>query len=156
MANRTVAAHFAYISRKGKLTIETDEGYRVAGRDAQKALLNDWHLELSAGQYRAPRDGHVTTRRVKLVHNIMNQTLERRLSNRIGRKRGDAFASTPRSRIGYRMGAGPCRLVDEAAREGIGFGVVTEEFAHPRPHSWNSMTSIAFLISPHVIQGDLP
>ncbi|MDB6013973.1 MAG: Relaxase/mobilization nuclease family protein [Gammaproteobacteria bacterium] len=66
-----VAAHFAYISRKGKLAIETDEGDRIAGRDAQKALLNDWHLELSAGQYRAPRDGRVTARRVKLVHNIV-------------------------------------------------------------------------------------
>jgi hypothetical protein len=52
-----VAAHFAYISRKGELAIETDDGHRVAGRDAQKALLNDWHLELSAGQYRGPRDG---------------------------------------------------------------------------------------------------
>jgi hypothetical protein len=66
-----VGAHFAYISRKGELAIETDDGYRVAGRDAQKALLNDWHLELSAGQYRGPRDGRVTARRVKLVHNIV-------------------------------------------------------------------------------------
>jgi hypothetical protein len=66
-----VAAHFAYISRNGELAIETDDGYRVAGRDAQKALLNDWHLELSAGQYRGPRDGRVTARRVKLVHNIV-------------------------------------------------------------------------------------
>ena len=66
-----VAAHFAYISRKGELAIETDEGYRIAGRDAQKALVNNWHLELSAGQYRGPRDGRVTARRVKLVHNIV-------------------------------------------------------------------------------------
>ena len=29
-----VAAHFAYISRKGKLAIETDEGNRAAGPDA--------------------------------------------------------------------------------------------------------------------------
>jgi hypothetical protein len=66
-----VAAHFAYISRKGELAIVTDEGYRIAGRDAPKALLSDWHLELSAGQYRGPRDGRVTARRVKLVHNIV-------------------------------------------------------------------------------------
>jgi hypothetical protein len=33
--------------------------------------LNDWHLELSAGQYRGPRDGHLTARRVNLVHNIV-------------------------------------------------------------------------------------
>ncbi len=66
-----VAAHFAYISRKGELTIETDEGDRIATRDAQKALLQDWHLELSAGQYRAPRDGRATARATKLVHNIV-------------------------------------------------------------------------------------
>jgi hypothetical protein len=32
--NGAVAAHFAYISRKGKLAIETDEGTRTAGLDA--------------------------------------------------------------------------------------------------------------------------
>lgn len=58
-----VGAHFLYISRKGELTIETDEGERIAGRGAQKALLRDWHLELTAGQYRAPRDGRTTARR---------------------------------------------------------------------------------------------
>ncbi len=66
-----VAAHFAYISRKGELTIETDEGDRIADRDAQKALIRDWHLELSAGQYRGPRDGRATARKAKLVHNIV-------------------------------------------------------------------------------------
>ena len=66
-----VGAHFRYISRKGELTIETDEGERIASREAQKALLKDWHLELTAGQYRAPRDGRTTARRPKLVHNIV-------------------------------------------------------------------------------------
>ena len=66
-----VAAHFSYISRKGQFAIETDERERVVGRDAQKALLADWHLELSAGQYRAPREGRKTARRTKLVHNIV-------------------------------------------------------------------------------------
>jgi hypothetical protein len=66
-----VAAHLAYISRKGELAIETDEDDRVASKDAQKALLKDWHLELSSGQYRAPRDGRPTARRTKLVHNIV-------------------------------------------------------------------------------------
>ena len=66
-----VAAHLAYISRKGELAIETDEGTRVATREAQGELLADWHLELSAGQYRGPRDGRSTARRTKLVHNIV-------------------------------------------------------------------------------------
>src|SRR5690242_6858848 len=34
-----VVAHFAYISRRGKLEIETDEGERIAGRDAQRTFL---------------------------------------------------------------------------------------------------------------------
>ncbi len=66
-----VAAHLAYISRKGELAIETDEGDRAAGQDAQKALLRDWHLDLSAGLYRVPRDGGATARVLKLVHNIV-------------------------------------------------------------------------------------
>jgi uncharacterized protein with gpF-like domain len=67
----SVAAHFAYISRKGKLAMETDDGNRAAGLDAQKALLNDWHLELLRGQYRGPRDQRATARKAKLVHNIV-------------------------------------------------------------------------------------
>jgi len=66
-----VAAHFSYIGRKDELAIETDEGDRIVGRDEQKALLKDWHLELSAGQYHAPRDGRTTARKTKLVHNIV-------------------------------------------------------------------------------------
>jgi relaxase-like protein len=71
MKTGAVAAHLGYISRKGELAIETDEGERVASQDAQKALLKDWHLELTAGQYRAPRDGRTTARGAKLVHNIV-------------------------------------------------------------------------------------
>ncbi len=67
----TVAAHFAYISRRGKLEIETDEGERIAGTDAQRTFLAAWHLELSAGQYRGPRDQRTEARETKLVHKIV-------------------------------------------------------------------------------------
>jgi Relaxase/Mobilisation nuclease domain len=66
-----VAAHFAYISRKGKLEIETEEGERITGKDAQKALLHEWHVDLSAGQYRGPRDGRTEARATRLVHNVV-------------------------------------------------------------------------------------
>ena len=66
-----VAAHFAYISRKGKLEIETDEGGRITGTDAQRTFLAAWHLELSAGQYRGPRDRRTQAREAKLVHKIV-------------------------------------------------------------------------------------
>jgi hypothetical protein len=65
-----VAAHFAYISQRGDLEIQTDRGERVT-EDGQEALLKSWHLDLSAGQYRGPRGTRASARAVKLVHNIV-------------------------------------------------------------------------------------
>jgi hypothetical protein len=64
-----VAAHFAYVSHRGELDLETDEGQPVS-REGQKELLRSWHLELSSGQYRQPRSASAGARGVKLVHNI--------------------------------------------------------------------------------------
>lgn len=66
-----VLAHMSYISRKGKLEIELDDGTRVLGANEQKATLRDWHLELSAGQYRGVRAEQRKSRRTKLVHNVV-------------------------------------------------------------------------------------
>jgi hypothetical protein len=66
-----VAAHFAYISRGGAEEIETDEGERIGRLEDQKRLLDDWHLELTAGQYRQPMDGGAARRATKPVHNIV-------------------------------------------------------------------------------------
>jgi hypothetical protein len=63
-------AHLAYISRKGDLTIETDDGQRLT-RETHRAFLDTWHLELTAGQYRAPRAGRTQARKVKLTHNVV-------------------------------------------------------------------------------------
>jgi hypothetical protein len=63
-----VAAHLAYISGNGELEIETHEGERVP-KDGQKGLLKDWHLELSAGQYRERTEK--AARGMKLVHNVV-------------------------------------------------------------------------------------
>lgn len=66
-----VAEHFAYISQHGELELETDDGQRV-GKAGQKDLLRDWHLELTAGQYRSqPRGGKTPVKGIKLVHNIV-------------------------------------------------------------------------------------
>ncbi len=65
-----VKAHFAYISRKGRLEIETDAGDNIA-REQHKAFLADWHLELSAGQYRKARKGQPAPRASRLVKNIV-------------------------------------------------------------------------------------
>ena len=66
-----VAAHLAYISQRGEIEIETDDGQRVS-REGQKDLLRGWHLNLSPGQYRpAPRGSKRPVPGIKLVHNIV-------------------------------------------------------------------------------------
>ena len=57
-----LAAHLSYISRKGQLEIETDEGERV-DKKAQQRLLRDWHLELSPGQYSEGKGGQAPSPR---------------------------------------------------------------------------------------------
>lgn len=68
---KAVAAHMVYIGHDGELELETDDGERVP-QAGQKELLRDWHLDLSAGQYRVPPP---STKKPfagrKLVHNIV-------------------------------------------------------------------------------------
>jgi Relaxase/Mobilisation nuclease domain len=66
-----VAAHFRYISRRGALEIETDEGEFIGYPEQQKQLLDEWHLDLTAGQYRRQKDSDRARRPTKLVHNIV-------------------------------------------------------------------------------------
>ena len=66
-----VGAHFGYISRRGALEIETDEGEFIGFPEQQKQLLDGWHLELTAGQYRKQKEGRPAKRPTKLVHNIV-------------------------------------------------------------------------------------
>jgi hypothetical protein len=66
-----VAEHLTYISQDGELELETDDGQRVS-KAGQKDLLRDWHLDLSAGQYRPPpRSPKKPYLGIKLVHNIV-------------------------------------------------------------------------------------
>jgi hypothetical protein len=66
-----VAAHFGYISRRGALEIETDEGQHIGYPEQQKQLLDEWHLELTAGQYRRRKEDGSARRTTKLAHNIV-------------------------------------------------------------------------------------
>jgi hypothetical protein len=65
---RGVNAHFSYISRKGELEIETDEGERLTGRGAGQRLIEEWDLDLEEDRKRL--DLFATERRKapKLVH----------------------------------------------------------------------------------------
>ena len=66
-----VKAHFDYIDRHGKLEIHTDEDRQLLGKEAAAEMIDDWNLDLSAGQYRsAPRNGEKDSR-PKVVHNIV-------------------------------------------------------------------------------------
>jgi Relaxase/Mobilisation nuclease domain len=66
-----VKAHFGYISRRGELEIETDDGEHLKGRGAGLRLLNDWDLDLE--QDRKRPDLFATNRRQapKLVHKLI-------------------------------------------------------------------------------------
>jgi hypothetical protein len=68
---KSIQRHLAYLSRKGELEIETDEGERVAGKGVEKELLEDWDLDLQENRRRAdlgPRKDRVPP---KLVHKIL-------------------------------------------------------------------------------------
>ncbi|MBS1994787.1 MAG: relaxase/mobilization nuclease domain-containing protein [Cyanobacteria bacterium SZAS LIN-2] len=68
-----VQAHLAYMGRRGKLEIETDDGRVLTGKGAARELVDDWNLDLSAGPYRAGRalKYHKPVRTPKDAHNIV-------------------------------------------------------------------------------------
>jgi type IV secretory pathway VirD2 relaxase len=66
-----VSAHLKYISRNGVQPVETDGGESLKGRESLESLIDDWHLDLSSGQYRRARSGKAPPRSVKLVHHIV-------------------------------------------------------------------------------------
>jgi hypothetical protein len=65
-------AHLRYISRRGELQVETDDGERHQGREVPAMLVEDWDLEIDAALdrwERIERGGRVMV--PKLVHNIV-------------------------------------------------------------------------------------
>lgn len=51
-SSRGVAAHFSYMSRKGELEIETDDGERLIGKEAGQQLITNWNLDLDEDRQR--------------------------------------------------------------------------------------------------------
>jgi len=66
---RGVAAHLAYIGRRGSLEMESDTGDRIQGKGFQHDLVEDWDLELESGS--STRNVREPRRPPKLVHNII-------------------------------------------------------------------------------------
>ena len=67
-----IRRHIDYLRLRedGELAIETDEGERVAGGGAAKALLEDWDLDLEEHRRRAELESG-PGRSAKLVHKLM-------------------------------------------------------------------------------------
>jgi hypothetical protein len=67
-----VAAHFRYITRKGTLELERDDGERVTGSGVAHDLVEDWDLEIDLAIDRLDRmGGGRRACTAKLVHNIV-------------------------------------------------------------------------------------
>lgn len=65
-----VDAHMAYISHEGEAPMEDDRGEPVPEGEL-KALVKDWHLELSTGLYRHSKHPDSRKPALKLVHNVV-------------------------------------------------------------------------------------
>jgi hypothetical protein len=46
-------AHLKYIDRHGELELETDEGIKVKGEDAERSVVEDWELDVLAARLRS-------------------------------------------------------------------------------------------------------
>jgi Relaxase/Mobilisation nuclease domain len=68
---RGVAAHLEYIGREGCAEVQTDVGDRLRGRGFEKALLDDWDLDLDEGRRHTLRAIAKGRRPPKLVHNLV-------------------------------------------------------------------------------------
>lgn len=63
--------HVSYLSRGGDLDIETDDGERASGKDAQKNLLDEWDLDLDERRRRNELSAISSRRAPKHVHKLM-------------------------------------------------------------------------------------
>jgi hypothetical protein len=68
---RGVAQHLDYIGREGRGEVQTDDGERLQGKGFEKALLEDWDLDLEAQRRRSERAIVAGRKPPKLVHNLV-------------------------------------------------------------------------------------
>jgi hypothetical protein len=67
---KAVAAHFKCLTRQ-QFEIETDDGEHIQGTGPERALIEDWELDLDAAQSRSVYRGVPGPKPSKLVHNIV-------------------------------------------------------------------------------------
>lgn len=68
---RGVAQHLDYIGRDGRGEVHTDDGDRLKGKGFEKALLEDWDLDLEAHRRHSERAITAGRKPSKLVHNVV-------------------------------------------------------------------------------------
>jgi type IV secretory pathway VirD2 relaxase len=68
---RGVRAHLDYIGREGEGVIETDDGAQLQEKGFEKALVEDWDLDLDEGRRHTQRAVAKGRKPVKLVHNLV-------------------------------------------------------------------------------------
>ena len=68
---RGVGQHLDYIGREGRGEVQTDDGERLQGKGFEKALLEDWDLDLEAHRRHTERSIAAGRKPPKLVHNIV-------------------------------------------------------------------------------------
>ena len=68
---RGVAQHLDYIGREGRGEVRTDDGDLLQGKGFEKALLEDWDLDLEAHRRHSERAITAGRKPPKLVHNLV-------------------------------------------------------------------------------------
>jgi hypothetical protein len=68
---RGVAQHLDYIGREGRGEVQGDDGERLQGRGLEKALLEDWDLDLETHRRYTERAIAAGRKPPKLVHNVV-------------------------------------------------------------------------------------
>jgi hypothetical protein len=67
----SVRRHVGYLSRRGELEIETDDGERRQGKELQRKLLDDWDLDLDDRRRQSDLSIPNGRRAPKLVHKLL-------------------------------------------------------------------------------------
>lgn len=68
---KAVGRHLDYLSRRGELELETDDGERPGGKRAQKAMLEDWGLDTYEDRRRSGLLAREDCRPARLVHKLL-------------------------------------------------------------------------------------
>lgn len=68
---RGVQTHLDYIGREGEEQVETDQGEQLEGKGFERALLEDWDLDLEAHARYTERAIAAGRKPPKLVHNLI-------------------------------------------------------------------------------------